>query len=757
MSGLPRAAIRITSTWVTTPVSHAIALLRRPPHRADAGRGETGAGARAGWRSPAQSRPDIDRTRWHALALPVQAKLEVGAPGDAYEEEADRVADQVLRMPGPAATDDDELPVEGDGVPAVQRLCSDCEEGLQRRPEGDDEQAAVLQPARAPGVSAPVPSSETEARIHGLPGGGQPLGAAERAFFEPRLGRDLGPIRIHTDPDAAGTATALRAQAYTYGRDLVFAPGRYAPDTHSGRRLLAHELTHSIQQGQGGVVRRYADTRIYGVSPGASAHDHHIFFDYESSRIPPSERAKLGTLGTLYAGKEVKLFGRASEEGDAAFNNTLIARRIAAVRRALERRGVIVYDTEARLADATGKLDYRHQRAVEVVERPPATPDTPAPEASSAEDPCTGPDPALASGADLDACRRAVFSVWPRALTAVAVALARLVSPGPDARRDTVLARIFTGVAPSVVTGHMANLLVQVARVPLVMSCRSSCDADCTRGKINTGTGAGAQLKICPGTYEGTPNRDHDTLGLIHESAHGTPGLAADDIAYGTTRRFEFLPPGESVRNTDSYTYLALLLGDPARTWTIGPAAPDTTPGLDPAAEDPKAREAVAYMEDWLNYADFDTGLTYAYIGRSLGAWSTGVGGDRVGGNAMEELGDDFALSKPSAAAHAVPEDRHRMAAIHDRFDRMYATIHHHPVEIGPADEGKERWDSAAGLPGAGRRLSVPPSFFGLGLKERIKFLIELIARAFRDVSRAFAAKYAAAADAIRTFRGLGP
>lgn len=64
------------------------------------------------------------------------------------------------------------------------------------------------------------------------------------AFFEPRLGRDLGPVRIHADAPAAASARALDARAFTVGHHIVFAAGRYTPRTPAGRRLLAHELVH---------------------------------------------------------------------------------------------------------------------------------------------------------------------------------------------------------------------------------------------------------------------------------------------------------------------------------------------------------------------------------------------------------------------------------------------------------------------------------------------------------------------------------
>jgi Domain of unknown function (DUF4157) len=77
---------------------------------------------------------------------------------------------------------------------------------------------------------------------------GQAIGPETRAFMEPRLGHDFSGVRVHTGTQAAASAAALHANAYTVGRDIVFAAGRYAPGSREGRRLLAHELTHVVQQ-----------------------------------------------------------------------------------------------------------------------------------------------------------------------------------------------------------------------------------------------------------------------------------------------------------------------------------------------------------------------------------------------------------------------------------------------------------------------------------------------------------------------------
>jgi hypothetical protein len=168
----------------------------------------------------------------------VQPKLTIGAPHDAYEQEADRVAEQVTRAPEAGVS-------LASAPPQISRKCADCEaetgeEELQRKPAN----------ARAAGREAPALVNQ----VLGSPG--RALDAASRAYFEPRFGRDFSRVRIHDDTRAAQSARDLGAQAYTVGQSIVFAAGRFAPGTKAGQRLMAHELAHVVQQGAGRIVLR---------------------------------------------------------------------------------------------------------------------------------------------------------------------------------------------------------------------------------------------------------------------------------------------------------------------------------------------------------------------------------------------------------------------------------------------------------------------------------------------------------------------
>ena len=95
------------------------------------------------------------------------------------------------------------------------------------------------------------PANDIENYVGNLDNGGQPLSPQVRNFFEPRFGQDFGGVKIHTDYVAAKSAQSINALAYTSGSNIVFNNSQFAPDTQGGKALLAHELTHVVQQGKG--------------------------------------------------------------------------------------------------------------------------------------------------------------------------------------------------------------------------------------------------------------------------------------------------------------------------------------------------------------------------------------------------------------------------------------------------------------------------------------------------------------------------
>jgi uncharacterized protein DUF4157 len=166
--------------------------------------------------------------------LMLQTKLTVNTPGDRYEQEADRISEQVMRMP----------------EPQLQRACTCGGVCPNCQAEQQDQEQVRLQTKRVLAddtgqVAAPPIVHEV------LRSPGQPLDPATHVFMEQRFGHDFSRVRVHSDADAEQSARNVNAKAYTVGQDIVFASGQYAPHTTDGRKLLAHELTHVVQQGNG--------------------------------------------------------------------------------------------------------------------------------------------------------------------------------------------------------------------------------------------------------------------------------------------------------------------------------------------------------------------------------------------------------------------------------------------------------------------------------------------------------------------------
>jgi hypothetical protein len=162
----------------------------------------------------------------------IQRNLVVGQANDPFEQEADRAADQVMRMPKAAFSD-----ATRDQAPQRKVVTA--------------------------GTTTGAPASVYEA----LHSSGQPLDADTRAYFEPRFGYDFSRVRIHTDSAAARSAREIGAAAYTVGRAVVFAAGEYSPHSATGTRLLAHELAHVVQPRDTGRIHRQLKATTATLSP----------------------------------------------------------------------------------------------------------------------------------------------------------------------------------------------------------------------------------------------------------------------------------------------------------------------------------------------------------------------------------------------------------------------------------------------------------------------------------------------------------
>ena len=217
----------------------------------------------------------------------IQAKLVVGQPGDKYEQEADRVADAVMRMPEPQVQ---RQPEEEDLIqtkPLVDQITPLVQRSVE---EKEEEEELLLAKNRV--EATPEVTHDLESQINAIRGGGKPLSESERAYFEPRFGADFGQVRLHTGAQAAESARVTNARAFTLGQDVVFGVGQYTPETVQGKKLLAHELTHVVQQ-VGGQIQRQALAGQIGQDVSVSLHTDDISIQREQSRAASPSRITL--------------------------------------------------------------------------------------------------------------------------------------------------------------------------------------------------------------------------------------------------------------------------------------------------------------------------------------------------------------------------------------------------------------------------------------------------------------------------------
>jgi hypothetical protein len=237
----------------------------------------------------------------------VQPTLAIGQPGDQYEREADSVADKVFNRTGqvPAVQ-------QKPGISAIQRLATPKEEEklgtndarierdretqkvdpnvISRKEEekpvqkmtAKEEEKPVQKMHAAPdqedkkvqtkAAGTPAPTANLSARLDNTRGKGNPLPVKTRADMEAAIGADFRGVRIHTDRESAELNRALGAHAFTTGIDVYFNQGKFNPETADGKRLLAHELTHVVQQNGDVVTGKRLSNHAKPVSRNMQAH-----------------------------------------------------------------------------------------------------------------------------------------------------------------------------------------------------------------------------------------------------------------------------------------------------------------------------------------------------------------------------------------------------------------------------------------------------------------------------------------------------
>jgi hypothetical protein len=293
--------------------------------------------------SPLQENEVQDTSPEKLRHLTIQRKMTMGSADDPLEDEADAMADKVMRQTKPPfiqkkSLNSDKADFQSKtGAQFIQRKCVSCEEdkeSLLRKPldpfvqkKGNEGQGIV--------------NDTLTGKIQSQKGEGNPLSNNTRAPMEESLGADLSKVRIHTGEESVQLAKELNAQAFTVGNDIYFNSGKYSPESESGKFLLAHELTHTVQQSDSQVIslRRKPDELAFYVDSMGGKSNY--------------EMAKDLNLETWYAG--YKFFNLFKEEGiyPGSHPNAYATR---------------VYELQEHLNEALGDAYFPHEYITGVLE-----------------------------------------------------------------------------------------------------------------------------------------------------------------------------------------------------------------------------------------------------------------------------------------------------------------------------------------------------------------------------------------------------
>jgi hypothetical protein len=205
-----------------------------------------------------------------------QRKLALGKPNDVYEQEADRVARQVVnQINSPQTVQREEMPEDEEELQMKSASGT-----LQREEMLEDEEELQMKSMVQPQTDGEmVATPDLEASIQRARGGGQPLSENIREPMEQAFGADFSGVRVHTDGTSDQLNQSIQAKAFTTGQDVFFRQGAYQPESRGGQELLAHELTHVVQQNGGTVQRQSLTNKInrkkkQDNSPMISSHTH---------------------------------------------------------------------------------------------------------------------------------------------------------------------------------------------------------------------------------------------------------------------------------------------------------------------------------------------------------------------------------------------------------------------------------------------------------------------------------------------------
>jgi hypothetical protein len=737
----------------------------------------------------------------------IQSKLTIGQPDDIYEQEADQMADQVvqrLKEPLVQAKTENNSTSKGNlqpplySMPAVQRVpftitpiqrkCSKCggemkenehdefqgkEKSIQRKPifesaappeEGksiqrkcakcDTEKKLQTKPE---GKTRPE-ATNLESQLNSSKGSGIPLSDATRSSMENTFGTNFSKVRIHTNSSAVQMSKTVGAQAFTHGSDIYFNEGKYDPSSSSGQHLLAHELTHTVQQGATKKIQRAQpeDVKITGKHAKASQYTDRVFFD-QNGTIPDAVETKkiedychaLVKGGTT----RIKIIGYSSEEGSDSQNKVYITARLDAVEAIIKvaEPGLTV-ERESNVNKGTGEIDYRFWRKVRMVKgvtkidkisgKTVKSYDISEAEASHKIPTSTEEDCELNHKTEYK-------KHWSSSLTLAENRIDKTILELTTnyATMKPSMKLLFNDDSPKMqkkLIDNLGKIKAQLSnyKPKANHNCATSINSGCDKSTAyNVLSGKSAKMTLCDTFWGNTPDEQAHTL--THEAVHGTTDIQGKDHSYGHVRMIAALSTKDALNNPDSYTYL--IRRAYSSTAPIGKNPADTFTGMTPD-EEKKVQVTLANLEVWLVNA-------YQISSQAYSDFHAGGGG--VSNWVRSKASSGFNLTPyPNAISEG---DKLRMAAIHDRYLTMRSLFMGSkwgPVtKTGPLSITKSSNFSWAA--GPGHSVEVNDGFFKKNAYDRVRALMIELLKATPGISSGLQWAYVQLADDIRYARKI--
>lgn len=496
-----------------------------------------------------------------------------------------------------------------------------------------------------------------------------------------------------------------------------------------------------------------------------------VFFAAGSSKLDSEELNKLKAIAQHQdlKDKKLELLGYASEEGDKSFNKKLAKKRANAVKKALAKLGHKGGSTAQGKAEiGENKVNYRAYRSVEILPPNVETAEK-EPEKGKTTKPCPKDHTELkkAVKAALDMIEKAKTQQLPPKKTAkfdFQDAFDKLFRNGDTKTRDETAAevkKIF-----GLVAAHIKDIPDTGNHV-----CGTNADGRCASGspaynsdrKIPGQTNTKGVMTICPEFYNATPRKQ--ALVLIHEGHHGTPGIPSKDYAYQKSRLLIKIPKTLALQNAASFHVYASLVDDPGKEF-LGPPKKDIYAKNIPDIQRKKVDEALAWVQHWFSFYDFDVGAAFSAIvkarenvaadkksGKGTSLPKTPKSSrhpwpDSGGTKVMEIIAGHFPLTKPNNPPSK--KDQQAVAAIFDRFQQMGEAIDKQ-LHINKQAKGSEEWSR-----GPGDKLFLTDAFLNLKPSLMASALVQMLVHATPGISAKHESAYIAMAEDLRKARGHG-